>query len=308
MQSDETSKAQEWFAKAEAHGISEPRYEVRKVIAFFNDQDDQLYASNKWKGLTTPESRPLSDEDIGSAEHAIELSQIPMSGWAQPPIDLISTVDGSEVRLEFSSSDDKLYLLAFWNPTEFTSKTGIHFLDGFLGRNPQWTDKIEVVLISVGRDAEAAQKFVASKAWTHFKSFIFKHEHDVAHVSDSNGVPGIRFVRYSDFVQSSAPTNKWLSKLIEEELRDPQAELSEEQQHSLVPQVKETLQQFMQENPQAQGYSAQFTQAKIVRPDGSVKHIAGLTLDLQLSSKIDAAYQKLITDLKAAFPIEVRGF
>jgi hypothetical protein len=306
MLSEFASEAQEWFAQAQAHGYYGPKLTAERTARFTSTGEEETILRKGWRGFSNDMNRQPSSE-LFSPDHDLWLNDIPLPEDTQVPFDLISTVDGSEVHLEFSSSDDKLYLLAFWKPEEVTSKSGIHYLDGYLGRNPQWTDKIEVILISVGQDAALAQATVALKAWTHFKSFIFNssHEQGVSSFVRSYGMPCVRLIRHNDCLGHPSIMGSELAKAIEKHLRDPRTELTEEQFSEMLPQIKEAVNQFKQANPQLEAFSADFTRGVAIRTDGSAKYKAELTVQTNWSSKNDAAVRKLTAELKAAFPLEV---
>lgn len=306
MLSEFTSEAQEWFAKAQAHGYSGPRLTVERSVRFTSTGEEVTTLRKKWRGFSDDQNRQ-PDSELFSPDHDLWLNDLPLPDDTQKPLDLVSTVDGSEVHLEFSSSDDKLYLLAFWKPEELASKSGIHYLNGLLGRNPQWTDRIEVIIISVGEDAGLAQATIASKGWTYFKSFIFNSriEQGVSSLIRSFGMPCLRLVRHSDCLGHPTIMGSNLSKVIEGHLTDPEAELSDEQFSVKLLQFKEYLNQFNEANPEPKGLEGNFIRGVTIRADGSVKYKARLTVEIYWSTKNDAAVRKLTAELKAAFSLEV---
>jgi hypothetical protein len=305
MLAEFASQAQTWFALATEYGYYGPRLFLKKTLYIKATGEETTSLACRWSAMAYPDSRELPAEHTRCKDHLMWLNTSPADDGAHPPIDLISTVDGSEVHMEFRSSDDRLYLLVYWNPEEEESLTVVNCLVKLLGSNSTWADQIEVMLISEDQDAELAQTTLKSNSWIHLNSYILASSHKQTHADfmRSKSFPSVCFIRRSDIVDKPVIEAEDLGKVIEKLLYLP--ELPEEEYNAMLPQIKAALLQVKEDNPQLEAYYAHFSIMMVLRPDGSYRSKCRLEAMLIWRTMNDAVSQDLNVDLKAAFPIDV---
>mmetsp|Transcript_1352 Transcript_1352/g.3123 ORF Transcript_1352/g.3123 Transcript_1352/m.3123 type:complete len:311 (+) Transcript_1352:497-1429(+) len=304
MAAESDQLAAEWFAVAQDKQISSARFSVQKAFNLVSNSERTWVIRS---GAKVTEDIGLLHGELSSTYEGISLTHQLFTDEVQRPLDLVNTADGSQVHFEFSSEDTKAYLVVYWDPKAFASKAGVHYLEGLLGRNSEFVQQLEVLLVSVDVDIEKAQKIVASKSWKQFKSFALSTAEECNYAHENIQLPQSRLVYKSDVLATLRPNDAKTVSICKDIISLlNQAFITDEEAALLVAQAADIIQTFANDHPSLERNLIELSRVKTYRPDLSFRASNRLTVLIGLPTSEQAAAKELEAALRSAFSLEIQ--